>query len=362
LKARLLPLDALRGLAALGVALYHFQHFGGDRAYYPLASVQPFEWLYTRGWCLVDFFFLISGMVFTHTYMDAIADRTVSARGFFILRLSRIYPLHLATLLVCAILQWRMLWMGQAPIIYPKADLYHFVLNLFLLQNGTFEEGYSYNGASWSVATEVFAYVLFFWASFRFAKSYVVGAVIMLMLGMVTYHAHWSFPFLNETVARTLIGFFTGSLLFLGIRAVEVSGHAKKLGYLCLAVLAGVGVMAGRVGYDAFVGGAGYRTAVPHVLGVFPLVLAAALTLPFLRRALSLRPLTYLGDISYAIYLLHVPIQMAVLSVARAHGLTLPTNSAWMLVAFVGCLLLSAGFVHRAFEVPARGLVRKQFL
>ena len=45
--ARLAPLDSLRGVAALSVALFsHFQHFGGDKSSYPFVSIAPFAWLY----------------------------------------------------------------------------------------------------------------------------------------------------------------------------------------------------------------------------------------------------------------------------------------------------------------------------
>lgn len=327
-----------------------------------MAQAPVFEWLYSRGWCLVDFFFLISGMVFTHTYMHSLTEGSVTGRQFFFLRLSRIYPLHVATLLLCAALQWRMRWLGLPPIIYPRNDLYHFVLNLFFLHNGAFEEGYSYNGASWSVATEVFAYVAFFVVCYRFPRAYVVGAAAMLILGFTAYHVHAAWPFFNETVARTFIGFFAGSLFYLAMERGQALGYGRAIGVFCIIALAVVAMMASRVGYDAFVGGSGYRTAVPHVLGVFPLVMGAALSVEPVRRLLSIRPLTYLGDISYSVYMLHVPIQMLVLSVAQARSVRVPTESPWVLSGFVLSLLACATLTHRYVEVPARNWLRQMTL
>lgn len=52
---RLAPLDALRGLAALGVAVfYHYVHFGGAPEAYPLARFDLFHWLYANGWLLTS--------------------------------------------------------------------------------------------------------------------------------------------------------------------------------------------------------------------------------------------------------------------------------------------------------------------
>ncbi len=359
---RLASLDGLRGLAALGVAFFHFQHFGGDAKSYPGATVEPATWLYTRGWMLVDFFFLLSGVVFTYKYLEPIAARRLGAREFFFLRLSRIYPLHVATLLVCAMIQWRLLLKGEAPLIYPHADLYHFVLNLFFFQNGAFEEGYSYNGASWSIATEVYAYVVFFALASRLRGRYVVGAVGAVAAALAVYKARLALPFLNETVARAIVGFFVGSLLFSGVSHAQRLGRARAVGLAALVALAFVAAMASVIGYDAFIGGTGYRTAVPHVLGVFPLVIAVALSVTPVARILGARPLTYLGEISYAVYMLHVPLQMIVLSFVRARNITLPTGHPAMLAMFLGALLLLSALVHRTFEVPARSWLRRRLL
>lgn len=359
---RLAPLDALRGMAALGVAFFHYQHFGGDAKRYPFVDVEPATWLYARGWMLVDFFFVLSGIVFSYKYLEPLAQRKLGGREFFFLRLSRIYPLHVASLVVCAILQFRLLILKSPPLIYPHADLYHFVLNLLLMQNGAFEEGYSFNGASWSIATEAFAYVAFFTVTYRWGKGYVAGAASALALGLGVYKAKLAFPFANETVARAIIGFFVGSLLFLGMRRAQQAGRGATVGVAALVALAAVAVLVNLLGYDAVIGGTGYRTAIPHVMTVFPLVIAASLYVKPLAKVLSIRPLTYLGDLSYAVYMLHVPLQMVVLSYLRARGASAPTEKPWFLAAFIGVLFVLAALTHRFFEVPARTWLRRKLM
>jgi peptidoglycan/LPS O-acetylase OafA/YrhL len=359
---RLEPLDALRGIAAIGVAFYHYQHFGGDPNRYPWAQVEFAAWFYARGWMLVDFFFLLSGIVLTYKYLQPLAERKLRGRDFFFLRLSRIYPLHVASLVLCAAVQWRLMVIKSPPLIYPTNDAYHFVLNLFFLQNGTAEEGYSFNGASWSIATEVFAYVAFFTITYRYGRQYVVAAAGAVIVALCVYKARLSLPFANETMARTMIGFFVGSLLFLAIRRAEAAGYARRLGVVALVVLGAIVVLANVAGYDAFVGGTGFRTAVPHLLTIFPLVIVSALHVPPLARAMSVRPLTFLGDISYSVYLLHVPLQMVIISVLRARGVAIPTEDPRFLLGFLGALLLIASLTHRFFEVPARSWLRRRLL
>src|SRR5512140_1466411 len=132
--SRLAPLDALRGIAALAVAVFsHYQHFGGDKKTYPYNDVRPINWLYENSWLLVDFFFLLSGIVLTYRYYEPLAKGAVGAAQFFWLRVSRLYPLHVATLLACAAVEWYLLATGKPQVIYTNNDLYHFTLNLLYL-------------------------------------------------------------------------------------------------------------------------------------------------------------------------------------------------------------------------------------
>ena len=94
---RILELDALRGIAALGVV---FWHYGAHFHAYPLAGLlHPF---YNAGFLLVDFFFVLSGYVIARAYWREPRQwnfyRNVWAR------VARLYPLHLLTLLATIML------------------------------------------------------------------------------------------------------------------------------------------------------------------------------------------------------------------------------------------------------------------
>jgi peptidoglycan/LPS O-acetylase OafA/YrhL len=90
-------LDVLRGLASLSIVLWHYQQFfwvGAEgstqlqRETLPLyAILWPF---YDKGYVAVDVFFGISGLVFYYLYSEALYDRAVSWRQFWLLRFSRL--------------------------------------------------------------------------------------------------------------------------------------------------------------------------------------------------------------------------------------------------------------------------------
>ncbi|HTQ06434.1 MAG TPA: acyltransferase [Polyangiaceae bacterium] len=367
---RITQLDGLRGLAALGVMVFHYQHFGGDKALYPYAATSPtIGWLYLHGWMLVDFFFLLSGVVITRKYLDLVATRRLSRRTFFWLRFSRVYPLHLLTLLFVAALQWGRVWFLHPYVLYPQNDLYHFVLNLGLLQAGVVDEGFSFNGPSWSIGVEMMVYLVFFQiAKLRgahFASAAAVAFVGALVVCGMTLPAPGVtligvYPIVNSSIGRAVLGFFGGSLCYLGLLRASELGLSRRIGYAALAALAAMFVAGKHFENDAFIGGMASRAVLHYGLTLFPLVLVAALEVRPLGWLLSLWPLKHLGDISYAMYLLHVPLQMALLTYAEWKHITLPTERPLFLVTFTGTVLVLATVTHYFFEVPARAWLRRR--
>ena len=162
-------MDIIRGLAALVVVLFHWQHFyfSGDVAgVVPDKTLLPLysqlSLLYDDGFLAVDLFFLLSGFIFYWLYADRLANGKTSSRQFFGYRFTRLYPMHIVTLISVAVLQWQMLRQSGHYFIYPFNDTYHFVLNLFLVNSWGLEKGPSFNAPCWTISVEVLMYILFF--------------------------------------------------------------------------------------------------------------------------------------------------------------------------------------------------------
>ncbi len=182
-----------QGPAAIEIScLFHFLHFSdqvqpdGE----PLSASPYFtdplgRWILHAGAGAVDLFFIISGIVFCHVYRDRLTARSMKLGEFSFLRFTRLYPIHVLTLLVVAamIFPYQSLF-GRFPI-FQINDLRSFVLNILFLQRGFFDTGYSFNGPAWSLSVEAFLYLLFFlicW--FRLGIS---GFVAMLGAGLAIY-------------------------------------------------------------------------------------------------------------------------------------------------------------------------------
>src|ERR1700712_3899504 len=152
-------LAGARGFPPLVVVMFHFSeghHYSGWK---------PLDFLATRGYLWVEFFFVLSGFILTHAYWPRLGD-LLKPRGygeFLRARLIRLYPLHLFMLLwiLGLVIVFRAL--GHAGGYLSIFDAkYHqdisvrgFVLSALLVQAWNTMPGLTWNGVSWFVSVEL---------------------------------------------------------------------------------------------------------------------------------------------------------------------------------------------------------------
>lgn len=324
--------DALRGLAALLVAVfYHNFYMGGQPIHTgPLDALQPFHWLYAWGWTLVDLFFVISGFIFAHVYLtqDGLLKPHVTVRDFAIARFARLYPLHLVTLIACAALIMAANAAGMTDYRTSTAPV--FLENLLFLQ---VRDG-GFNNVSWSLSVEAICYSLFILVARAGAMRRLAPLLILCGLCLCLSDE------LPDRIGRGLIGFFTGYELW-RFRHVQIPS----------AVLFIVGCASLLLPAELW--RVKYHVMLDFTLWPAVLLLALRLQAPL--------PLRWLGDRSYSIYLVHMPIYYAVHIAMRGA----PISAAFQLPAMLlvtGAILLLADLSYRRFEVPSRLLLRGERL
>jgi peptidoglycan/LPS O-acetylase OafA/YrhL len=370
---RLYSLDAARAIAALAVVFQHWEHFFSLRAFSAAKEESPLYWLfspfYEKGARAVTFFFCLSGFIFYWLYSRKVHERVVGPAAFAVLRLSRLYPLHLATLLVCVALQWPLIQMLGQPFIYPEHDAKHFALNLFLIQYWGFEDGYSFNGPSWSISIEIFLYIAFFlvcrfnrpsiWQCLVFAAagvllarfSVLAGAAVPFFLGGAAFFTYRALS-ARWTPARNLALVAILAVLWAALPRLTqpdiLSSLARLMGEGRAADLVETGLAALAERQFEFV--------------LFPLtVLTLALTESVWKR-IPWAWLHDLGNMSFGIYLLHFPLQLAFVLVALSFNFPADFfTRISTLILFVGLLLLLAAVSYRAFEKPTMDAIRRQW-
>ena len=124
-------------------------------------------------------FWAISGFVFAFVYLNR--EKNINGKKFFVNRFSRLYPLHLATLLIVTLLQIVNYNSAGSFQIYQMNDLYHFFLHIFFISGWGFENASSFNAPIWSVSIELIIYILFFF-SIIYLNKYKIKLVLFLYL------------------------------------------------------------------------------------------------------------------------------------------------------------------------------------
>lgn len=346
-------MDSLRGLAALGVAFFwHYQHFITiDSA--PFRSIG--YWLYHFGWNLVDLFFVLSGFIFTYVYMEKIKERRISFTEYGLLRFSRLYPLHLLTLLVVTLLQvFRSIEFGNF-FIYQNNDIYHFLLNVFFMQDGWVEYGFSFNAPTWSLSAEVVAYILFFVILFKFPKRYSLFFALLIVVGLLIAKMKLNVPLLNDSMSRVFIGFFIGCCTF-KINKLLVSKRAKRIikysSLFILVIVTFIGICIGHIAFGNW--------PIVYTLLIYPSIIIFVLNSELFTRVLSIPPLTYLGALSYSIYLWHFPVQLTIKTLDDFFKLNLDYSTRLVYISFVFLTLLVSVLSYEFFEKPALMFLRNK--
>ena len=246
----LLGLEVMRFVCALSVLLWHYQQFYvvgpvhadmvHDHGGQPWASwLAPF---YGHGWLGVQAFWALSGFIFFWKYGQAVADGWVAAGRFAWLRFSRLYPLHLVTLLaMLPLIAWYRSQTGQ-DYVYTHNDAEHFVLQLFLASDWAGRSEWSFNGPIWSISIEVLAYAVFFALSrLGWVRPWQIGVVIAAM------GAVYALKLTAHPLVLCLFFFYLGGLTHAVWHRVRQAGERWQLALnlIVVAGLSGGGLIAG---------------------------------------------------------------------------------------------------------------------
>jgi len=341
-------IDAVRGLAAVAVLFWHYQHFFYPRALekidgYSTSNLPLYDYffiLYEYGFYAVQIFWVISGFVFAAVYVGTKA----TSRSFFINRFARLYPLHFITLVIVAVLQsvsWYALGYHQ---IYGNNDPYHFILNLVFASTWGLEKGPSFNDPIWSVSVEVLVYAAF-WTSIPFLdRRGLVGPLALAASALMAFFLQLG-P--NGFIWSCAFHFFTGTAAFVFFDRFSSQPSL-------IAGTGGLALVAGALALWQFpersiigLGGA--------IVGFVLLVASFELN----GAARHARKVAWIGDSTYGIYLWHVPIQIAGLIVLDVLGIGREiARSPLFLIGFL-TITVTVGYASfRFIENPSRKGIR----
>jgi peptidoglycan/LPS O-acetylase OafA/YrhL len=347
---KLLGLELLRFAAALSILFLHYLHFAyvADKAVDLDRDRLPFHGLlhffYESRPYGVWVFWCISGFIFFWKYRDAIADRSMGGWKFFVLRLSRLYPLHLMTLLLVALLQAVYHGVSGYFFVYQDNDLRHFLLQLFMASNWGAELDYSFNGPIWSISIEVLVYAAFFPLLLATRSAWLNVIVVAVCVNASGY------------IPACFAFFYIGGLAAMARRAVMSARFRSALeGAAWLAVfvlpLLAWSLMRDQIGLLDY-----------QLLLAYTPILLFCLSREFVVPVAIQRVLEAAGNMTYSSYLLHFPIQIMIgLGFAMARA-PIPFYDPSFFAMFIATTLLASYVTYRYFEAPAQNLIRSLLL
>ncbi|MCO1579992.1 acyltransferase [Crossiella sp. SN42] len=330
-------LDGLRAIAALMVVFFHYG--GPDRL---------------QGWIGVQVFFVLSGYLIT-TLMLREESRTgkVALKAFYLRRAFRILPVYFLVLAVTAIC-------ALATGTYASSNLGP-EMPLYLTFFNEFAGGTPY-GHSWSLGIEQKFYLL--WPLLAFAFGAFSLRKRLGITGLLIALAVVATPFTIAPLASGWPAHYVSILL--GCVVALLMHH--KSGYRFLQPLthpaAAIGMAIAVVVLHSFLKPLGDalngQAGIPGfvwVLSFYPL--AIALLLPAVvapgpvQKLLSCRPMAYIGERSYSLYL----VQSLAASIVVSLGFGL--EGSWLATAVTVVALALAAVLYRTVEVPMINLGRR---
>jgi peptidoglycan/LPS O-acetylase OafA/YrhL len=332
-RARLHGLTGLRFVAAAWVFVYHFLVLTVDGAPAWVRRVQD------SGHAAVSLFFVLSGFVLAYNYAEPLANGRVGRARFWWLRLARVWPLYALTTLVEIPLQ---LHAGTAPTTLGLAT----AADLAGLQAWLPAITFVGNTPGWSVSVELFFYAAFPWlAAWLAGRRARVALAVVGALAVVAAAAPALVPAQSAAATFTKCGplfrlpeFVVGILLgraFLRRRAALAPATATALATAAVVAIAAIVLVAG-----------GVPRYFLHALLLAPFALLVWAVADDGARGLGAAPLRLLGEASYGLYLLQMPLFQ-----------TIGGKYEWgpaRMAAFFAALVAASIVMHFAVEKPAQ--------
>ncbi|WP_166873662.1 acyltransferase family protein [Massilia mucilaginosa] len=347
-------IDLLRFASALAVLFWHYQHFSfvGAAPFQFDHREEPFysalSLFYHYGKFGVQVFWSISGFIFFWKYGEAVVAGRIGAGRFALLRFSRLYPLHLLTLLLVALGQALFRASHPAYFVYQDNSLPSFFLQLGVIGHWFYPllSSASFNGPIWSVSLELLAYLLFFVLGRRIGLGASATLATVALAGAGFYAT-------GLPAFECLLYFYLGGVVWLAARRAALWSRRRRQivnGALALLFLGACAAM--RPGWVA---------ADHAVVALVPLLVYVFLQgVQPLHRGVR-RCFNELGNLTYASYLLHFPLQLYIALACGWLGREVPWRSPWLFLGFVTATLVLSYVCYHHLERPLQDWIRRRW-
>jgi peptidoglycan/LPS O-acetylase OafA/YrhL len=331
-KGRIFELDALRGIAALMVILFHFSGPAGGRTILVLQTG-------------VELFFMISGFVILMTL-----ERVRSSREFILSRVIRLYPAY-----------WVCVTITSGLMIIFHFNTLSNIFSLRYLANLTMVQSWlsqpNLDDSYWTMIIELIFYIMMYliYVSGKIKKIEFIGVVLVIFSLFYGRYFSFVYDFLNGLVFQYvgLVYFFP--LFLSGILYYKIKFEKKsalRFGLLVLCIIAQVSLFRKLEWRSTGISIAQYAGMLFIYNSLFLLYVFDRL------RFIVNRVTVFLGFISYPLYLIHNFLGVNILI-----PFLITYMSYWpAMIISVTSFIVLAYLIYRLVEKPAISYFRKKWL
>lgn len=323
MKNRLEDLDALRGMAVISVVLFHY-FFRYNQIY----GHQDINTAWAEyGYLGVQLFFIISGFVIFYS-IQAVQDK----KNFWYARLSRLYPAFLFSVCLTFIMVSILTLPGREVKLAEAFGNILLIHEYFSIKH--------VDKVYWSLTLEM---TFYFWVAFRIGKNQQKNQQLVLAVSILMLVISLIQPEVSRKVEKLFLleyaNLFLAGICFYYLKFKQmtfVTWLALGLSYVTVYCI--------------------YSLEEFFIITTFYLVL---LLFSYNRTGwIKLKPLTYLGSISYALYLIHQNIGYAIIRTLKLENWS---SFEAILVALLVVVILSH-MITSVIEKPAQRYLRKRLL
>jgi peptidoglycan/LPS O-acetylase OafA/YrhL len=348
---RIEQLTFTRFIAAMAIVVYHF----GDHSF--LFTNKYVAFLFNQANFGVSYFFILSGFVMIVAYSN---KEKIYFVEYIKNRLARIYPIYIIASLLLLITFY-------IDDLYDEVKVADLLLYIFMLQSWVPSKALLYNYPGWSLSVEMFFYISFpllfnFFYKKDNLKNISIGIVLFWFVSQVIFHLvvqmhFFELPFFSkrDLLYHPLLHFnefLVGNLLGLYYVQKSTMKPANYLRSIFLLLLFLVFLLKFRFGLN-------FHNGLLSIVFA-PLILFISLSNDSFTKFFVNPKLVFLGEISFGIYILQVPI-WSIVSDYRLNkylGLDYIEDFTLSFIIRLIILIVFSSLSYLYFETPIRNRIK----
>lgn len=294
----------------------------------------------------VSYFFILSGFIMIVAYHK---KQKIEYLEYYKNRFARIYPLYVLGLLLYLVTRYSGFSVGNA------------LLYLLGLQSWIPGKAMILNFPGWSISVEFLFYLIFpllynyFYSKKN--KSIWIAAIVLWVITQVFSHLFVASPSYKgpHTESHEFLYYFplmhVSEFLVGNLAGLFFINNFKQRNYDIPVILIFAAIMIALIFVPLF-----YHNGLMAVLFI-PLIILLSRNNGFVTKLFSLKPLEYLGEASYAVYITHIPVLYILRELLKWEKYKLDINTVFWIYLLI--LVLMSILFYQFIEKPLRDYLKK---